>query len=305
MIALTRSPLLLDIKHNSIDDGPGIRSVIFFKGCPLNCRWCHNPESKLPGPGISYDVSSCIRCDTCQEVCPQGAISAHNPFFVNRSRCNYCYQCSDKCPSGALSRVGRETAVQEIIEAVMRYKPFYVNSGGGVTFSGGEPTLFPEFVGKLAEQLKQTGIHILMETCGYFNYDKFSQSLLQFVDMIYYDIKLMDEGEHLRYCGVSNRIILANLAQLTNESAPIVVPRMPLIPGITDTVNNVRAAAGYLREIGLPKIVLLPNNPTWLAKKARLGLETEIGDDVLGEFLSEERVVEINELFEKEGVTVC
>ena len=162
----TRTPLILDIKGNSLDDGPGIRSVIFFKGCPLSCVWCHNPESKKTGAEIAFDGGRCIDCGTCREVCPEKALSRENPFYIDRSRCPLCFDCVQACPSGALEQVGKEMSINEILEKIVPDKPFFEVSDGGVTLSGGEPTLFMDFAAKLLVALKQQKIHTLVETCS-------------------------------------------------------------------------------------------------------------------------------------------
>ena len=147
---INHRPLILDIKGNSLDDGPGIRSVIFFKGCPLACTWCHNPESKRFEAEISFDAKACIGCDACLSACPQDALSRDNPFFIDRRRCDLCFRCIDACHSGALSRVGQEMGIAEIVARVLDYKPFYDTSGGGVTLSGGEPTVYMDFASPIA-----------------------------------------------------------------------------------------------------------------------------------------------------------
>ena len=166
-----KTPLILDIKGNSLDDGPGIRSVIFFKGCPLSCVWCQNPEGKNAKTEISFDQEKCIGCDSCKDVCETGALNRENPFFIDRNLCSFCFKCIDVCPSSALEKIGCEMEVDQIIEQVKRDVPFYQSSHGGVTFSGGEATLFIKFTSQLARELKALNIHVLLETCGYFNYD--------------------------------------------------------------------------------------------------------------------------------------
>jgi pyruvate formate lyase activating enzyme len=195
-----KAPLILEIKGNSLDDGPGIRSVVFFKGCPLSCRWCHNPESKSPGIEIGFDAGECIACGTCLETCQETALSQDNPFFIDRSRCNLCFACVDTCPSGALSQVGSPMTTDAILQAILKDSVFFHNSGGGVTLSGGEPTMFADFTSDLLKALKEAGIHTLVETCGMFDLGLFEKKLYPFVDMIYYDIKLMDAKAHMASC---------------------------------------------------------------------------------------------------------
>ena len=152
-----KRPLFLEIKGNSLDDGPGIRSVVFFKGCPLSCFWCHNPESKSSGIEIAYDAAECIACNTCLETCQESALSTENPFYQHKHKCSLCFECVATCPSTALSRVGVSMSVEEIVKIVLKDKLFFQNSNGGVTLSGGEPTLTMAFTGDLLQVSETRG----------------------------------------------------------------------------------------------------------------------------------------------------
>jgi len=277
-----RQPLIIDIEGNSFDDGTGIRSVIFFKGCPLDCTWCHNPESKKIEAELWWDSEKCIDCGECIKVCTEKAISRDNPFFIDRQKCNLHFNCVDVCPSKALVRVGTQMSIDEIVKKVIRYKPFFDSSGGGVTLSGGEATLPIEFTSMLLKRLKEEGIHTLLETAGLFDFEKFKTLILPFVNMIYFDIKLIDSQKHKYYCGVSNEIILDNFIKLFEESKSNsfeLLSRTPLIPGITDNESNISAIAKFYNEQGVKKAVLLPNNPAWLHKSSKLGKETQFNSD--------------------------
>ncbi|MCP3956115.1 MAG: glycyl-radical enzyme activating protein [Desulfobacterales bacterium] len=270
--------LVLEIKGNSLDDGPGIRSVVFFKGCPLSCFWCHNPESKRAGVEISFQTNACVACDACLEICSLNALSRENPFFVNRERCNLCFECVDACPSGALARVGTEMSVETVVEKVIKDKPFHDTSGGGVTFSGGEPVLHLDFLSKVLSRLKKEDVHTLVETCGHFNLEKFQARIYPHTDMIFYDIKIIDELEHKRYCGQGNKLILKNFAELHKqwlEGGVEVRPRIPLIPGITDNTENIDAIISLFREVGVVKTHLMPYHPLWQEKNRQIGIEAE------------------------------
>jgi len=270
-----KQPLILEIKGNALDDGPGIRSVVFFKGCPLSCMWCHNPESKRIGAEIGFEAKTCVACDTCMDVCPEGALSRDNPFFIDRSLCTLCFKCADACPSGALSRIGTPMRVDEILARVIRDKPFYDTSGGGVTLSGGEPTMFMDFTGELLQRLKANGIHTLIETCGLFDIDRFYEIVYPWLDAIYYDIKLINSDDHARYCGVPNETILSNFkslyARYQDGGVPI-MPRTPLIPGITDTPENIQAIVHFLSTCGVHEARLLPYHPLWQEKNLKIGV---------------------------------
>ena len=308
--ANSHPPLILEIKGNSLDDGPGIRSVVFFKGCPLACLWCHNPESKRPGTEIGHDATACIGCGTCIESCPRGALSRDNPFFIDRAKCNLCFDCVEACPTAALRRIGTPMAIPDIVAAVSRDKPFYDSSGGGVTLSGGEPTRAMDFAAELAQALKKAGFHILLETCGAFRLQAFKQMLYPFVDLIYFDLKLMDDRAHQHYCGAANKIILDNFSQLHQSAAlggvPI-LPRIPLIPGITATPANLGATAAFLKRCGADRAQLLPYHPLWQAKNRTIGMPPPADGPTaaLGQWLSPQALSECAAVFTREGIAVC
>ena len=270
------TPLILEIRGNSLDDGPGIRSVIFFKGCPLSCAWCHNPEGKRVVQEIAFDANECVGCDTCLNLCPEIALSRDNRYFIDRTRCSLCFRCADACPSGALSRVGREMKVGEIVDVVMKDKPFYDTSGGGVTLSGGEPALFMDFTAELLSYLKARDVNTLLETCGSFDMRKFQSALLPHLDTVYFDIKLINDNAHRRYTGASNERILDNfkkLVDITRGSSVMVLPRTPLIPGISDTDGNMEGIASFLAGLGIRKAALISYNPLWHAKADKIGVD--------------------------------
>jgi pyruvate formate lyase activating enzyme len=275
-------PLIVEIKGNSLDDGPGIRSVVFFKGCPLSCAWCHNPECIRRGAELTFDAKKCIGCGACREACPRGALAVANPFYVDRAACDLCFACSAVCPAAALAPAGQEMAVDEIVERVIVDKPFYDNSGGGVTLSGGEPTTSMTFLAELLAALKKRAVHTLIETCGYFDLADFTDLVLPYTDAIYMDLKLIDPGRHRAYCGAGNELILENLVRLCDRSRSgqfAILPRMPLVPGITDTAENIDAVARFLRAHSIGRLQLLPYNPLWGDKRLKLGLPVPYAAD--------------------------
>lgn len=276
---MQKTPLILDIKGNSLDDGPGIRTVVFFKGCPLSCVWCHNPESKKAGAEISFDKNECIGCDTCIESCPENALDRKNPFFIDRTRCTLCAACVDNCPSGALSMVGHRKTIDDIVAAAKKDKPFFTNSNGGVTLSGGEPTMYMDFLSGLLQALKKEGIHTLIETCGLFEFESFEKKVLPYIDTIYYDIKIFDPVSHQQFCGVKNDRILKNFSLLNSLSADNrfdLLARTPLIPDITATKQNLTAIADFLKSLRVRSSRLLAYNPLWLEKSNKIGSENTL-----------------------------
>lgn len=308
MTEITGQPLILDIKGNALDDGPGIRSVVFFKGCPLDCVWCHNPESKKVSAELFWESEKCVRCGDCIEACPAGAISQDNPFHVVRDRCTLCFECLDVCPAQALKRVGHTMTVAEIVGQIVPYKPFFNTSGGGVTLSGGEPTMHMQFASTLLMELKKEGIHTILETCGLFNLNKFEEIMLPYINEIYFDVKLIDPAEHKRYCGVSNTGILNNLLHLQERSrsgAFKLLPRTPLIPDITDRDDQICELAEFYNRNNIHHASLLPNNPVWMDKCAKLGKEPPFNRSMpIGAFYDQERKNRVKEHFSKLGIHV-
>jgi pyruvate formate lyase activating enzyme len=274
-------PLILEIKGNSLDDGPGIRTVVFFKGCPLDCSWCHNPESKKTVAEISFDAAECVECGACAEACSKGAIDREAPGRVERALCDVCGACADVCPGEALAVVGRRMEVEEVALEVEKDAAFFKTSGGGVTLSGGEPTLFMDYCSRLLERLSRSDIHAVVETCGRFDLESFEAYILPNVDSVYYDLKILDDAAHRRECGTSNEGILENFRALVarcRDAGKELLPRVPLVPGITATEENLRGLAGFLEECGVDRVALLEYNPLWLDKGRKLGVNSPLSE---------------------------
>ncbi|MCP4364045.1 MAG: glycyl-radical enzyme activating protein [Planctomycetes bacterium] len=301
-----RRPLVIDIKGNSRDDGPGIRSVVFLKGCQLDCAWCQNPESKKVHAELSYDKEKCVGSQECVKACPEGALTFDTTLHINREKCTLCFLCVGKCPSTALSRLGTEMSVDEIVGKVTPYKSFFENSGGGVTLSGGEPTLFMEFTSSLLRRFKEEKIHTLLETNCCFDCDKFESLILPFVDMIYADIKIINPEEHKRWCGVENDRILRNFIRLHQQSRAggfKILPRTPLIPEVTDTDANIRDIAGFYRDNGVKVAGIEKNNPLWFDKCEKIGIDTGFSDtSLVRDFYDSEKFERVKEFFLDRGV---
>lgn len=247
---------IFDIKRYALHDGPGIRTTVFFKGCPLACWWCHNPESQARYAELLFRASRCTRCGACVEVCPQEGIRVAEPFTMDRERCTRCGRCAEVCFSGARELVGREITVAALLREIERDTPFHDASGGGVTFSGGEPLLQPEFLAAALRACREREIHTAVDTCGYASWAAF-EALLPDTRLFLYDLKVMDEARHRRFTGVSNAPILRNLRALSAHGAQVIV-RVPLIPGVNDAAADLQALGMFLAALPqVPSVELL------------------------------------------------
>nr|MDO8134460.1 glycyl-radical enzyme activating protein [Candidatus Njordarchaeum guaymaensis] len=272
---MPKKPLIVDIKRNALDDGPGIRTLIFFKGCPLSCVWCQNPEAKTPLQEIAFYKENCGECRRCLEVCDEKAIDFSYKYRINRALCNLCGECVKVCPNEALKLVGKEYETRELVDIALKDRVFFKNSGGGVTLSGGEPLYHMNYVSELLKTLKKEGIHSCIETCGYYNRKAFNEMVSPYVDLIYFDLKIFDPELHEKYCKESNEIILTNFENLIKDRSVEVLPRIPLIPDITATDENLTEWANYLNSLNIRRIVLLPYNPLWISKPEKIGIKTQ------------------------------
>ena len=268
---LGKLPLIVDIKRGSLEDGPGIRSVVFFKGCPLRCIFCHSPETQDPKREIAFSPRECIHCGRCADACPEGAIDLELPGRIDRERCTRCGTCAGVCPGKGLRLIGSHYPVETLVEILLRDLPFYRHSGGGITLSGGECTLFPDYLEALLKLLKARGIHVTLETSGYFDYRAFREKVLPSIDLIYYDIKIADPRAHKSSIGKGNRRILSNLGLLLQEKGVEVHPRVPLVPGLTATEENLSGIIHVLCEAGARDVSLLPYNPLGIEMAVSLG----------------------------------
>lgn len=305
----TRYPLIVDVKGDVLDDGPGIRTVIFFKGCPLNCFWCHNPENKRPEAELMFDPEKCIACGQCEKVCPEKAISLTRDRRIDRDRCTRCFTCADQCPAGALKHLGEPMDVETLVGNIEKYAPFYAASGGGVTLSGGEPTLFMAYASAVLLALRSRGIHTLLETCGHFDYLRFKRLILPYADTIYMDIKFADPSKHKTWCGRTNHRILNNFIRLRStmaEPEKSLLPRIPLIPEITDTRENITEIIEFLSYHKVNRAALLPNNPLWLDKSFRLGRPVdEKMRNLLTRWQDSEHLDAVRHMFHTAGIETC
>lgn len=248
-----KSGYVFDIQHFSLNNGPGIRTTVFFKGCPLQCIWCHNPESSHMKPEIKYVSKLCKHCGACISVCPNTALYRDgNNLKKNLAKCNSCGKCAQVCNTTAMELCGKLMSSDEVVAALEADRPFYETSGGGATISGGEPTMQYDFLCEVLEKLKAKKIHTTVDTSGFCEAGKF-QHLLQLTDHILFDIKDMSEKEHKAITGVSNVGILKNLKQLFNSNVSYNL-RYPMIPGYNDSDNNISRMCEFLCSYGISEI---------------------------------------------------
>ncbi len=245
------SGYIFQIQKMSTEDGPGIRTTVFFKLCPLKCVWCHNPESIYKEPSIQWFKIKCIGCKTCVETCLQQAITLDkNGIHIDRTKCKCCGTCVEECPSTALRKLGEYRSLDDLFHEVEKDKVYYEKSQGGITVSGGEPTTQPDFVQKFLKKCKEAGFHTALDTCGFASQDVY-EKLLPYIDMILFDLKEIDSSKHKAFTGVPNEKILENAVWLANkleEQGKIMWIRTPLIPEFTATEENIRGIGKFIVE---------------------------------------------------------
>jgi pyruvate formate lyase activating enzyme len=262
--------IVFDIQGFSIHDGPGIRTLVFLKGCHLRCPWCSNPESQRFEPELFFHPERCIGCHKCLQICPQGAIRIlDGNLSFNRSLCQNCGKCSRVCYAEARVMKGRQMTADQVVEEVLKDDLFYLNSGGGVTLGGGEPLAQADFAAEILMKCKKKGLHTTIETAGYVPWPQI-EKVLPYTDLFVYDVKHMDPGKHSNIIGVDNQLILANLERLLGANKQVVACT-PLIPGFNDTVRQIRAIARHVGRLGIGEIHLLPYHRFGAGKYHLLG----------------------------------
>ena len=281
--------LVLEIQRMSTEDGPGLRTTVFFKGCSLACAWCHNPESISLHPQIHWIDLRCIACKTCLDICPKGALTlTPEGINIDRSLCDGCGVCVDACPSTALERLGQQWALADLVHEILKDRVYFEKSGGGITVSGGEPTLQAGFVVGLLKQFRAQGIHTALDTCGFCS-RKALDELLPHTALVLFDIKEIDTEKHHAFTGSDNRIILENLMHVSRYIETHLYPeglwiRTPLIPGTTATIENITGIGNWLagRLNGqIKRWELCSFNNLCRDKYTRLGLTWQFRDVAL------------------------
>jgi pyruvate formate lyase activating enzyme len=298
-----QNALVTNIQGYSIHDGPGIRTVVFLKGCGLECRWCSNPECISRDPEVGLVKNLCTLCGKCADVCPAGALVYEEEKLpvIDRVLCTGCGICSSACTYGALVLYGRSMSAAEIFDAVSRDKMFYDASGGGVTVSGGEALLHPRLVRDLFEKCRRAGIHTCIETSGYAAGPALEQ-VIPYTDYILYDLKLIDPETHRRYTGKPNGLILSN-AKIAAASGVETLFRMPLVPGVNDSPRNIGETADFLRGLGKNalRIELMPYHRLGIGKYGSLGRPYRLPDIIAP---GPELIESVKKAFEANGI-IC
>jgi len=296
----TESVLVGSLQKFSVEDGPGIRTTIFMKGCPLRCKWCHNPELIDPQQQLIKSPNNCIGCGYCVKICPRGAVTmtAEKGVVIDREKCDVCLACADECYAQALRPVAKLMTIDEILCIAEQDKGFYDNTGGGITVSGGEILMHAEIVSQLIDEAGKRGINVCMDTSGFGD----SQALMEMarkgnVTNILYDMKSIDDEIHSEYTGISNHMIIENLKMLAADASIVdkLIMRMPLIKGVNDSDDIIKRTGELYREIGVKRVNLLPYHSLGISKKRNVGgIQEEF------EQPTEERLTEIESYFKNE-----
>lgn len=292
---------IFNIQTMSTEDGPGIRTSVFFKGCPLKCVWCQNPEGLSREVHLVHEPMRCIGCGTCAKECPGNVISFSENGLTFAANCRKCLTCSEVCPAGAIRVIGTDYTLQELRSKLLQDKPFYENSGGGVTFTGGECLIQHEFIRAITKEMKNAGVHVCIDTSGHVKPEIFRQAVKD-ADLILYDFKTMDDTLHKQHTGVSNRVILDNARWLGSAGIPVWI-RIPVIPGYTASSGNIGAIADFIKE-NMSRVVeridLLGYNDLCFNDYQKMGMDYGLDDSPR---VKESEMLEYRDLLQKTGIT--
>ncbi|ACB86040.1 glycyl-radical enzyme activating protein [Natranaerobius thermophilus] len=292
---------IFNIQRFSIHDGPGIRTTVFIKGCPLRCEWCHNPEGLAFESQLLIHHNSCMDCGLCQEICPENAIfTEQNSTQINQEKCKKCSICQESCPVNAIEMIGEQMTANKVIEEVEKDKVFFEESKGGVTFSGGEPLMQVDFLYETLCRLKEKGIHTTVDTSGYVPWEVFER-IYELVDLFLYDIKVLDDEKHKNLTGVSNERIVNNLATLNQIHTNINV-RIPIIPTINNTREELTKIGNFLSTLKINQVDLIPFHEYGFDKYSKLGLEKS--DLLITASQKGSDLLETHKLLKQFGLTV-
>lgn len=285
------------IQHFSLGDGPGIRTTVFMQGCNLRCRWCHNPETiSVGGIHLCYE-KRCTHCGLCEKICPVGAISFENgKRCVNEKMCAKCSECEKVCPQSAITISGKELDTEEVFAEIMSDYDFYATSGGGVTFSGGEPMLSADFIAEIAKSCKEKNIHTLVDTAGCVNFCEF-EKVIPYIDMFYFDLKASNEEDFKEFCGGDFLLVTDNLKKL-NRCADVTV-RMPIIPGYNDNQDYITKCAQILSDCGVNHCDILPFHRLGSSKYDALGIEYHYKETTPP---TKEKMEELKDIMQSHGI---
>ncbi|MBQ7153112.1 MAG: glycyl-radical enzyme activating protein [Clostridia bacterium] len=289
---------IFNVQQFCINDGPGIRTTVFLKGCPLRCAWCHNPESQRAAFEIMWNPEKCVFCGNCASACPQHLHTVtHEPeprHIFSRPGCVGCGLCAEKCYTRALELCGREADADEIMKTIVSNREFYITSGGGATISGGEPLFQPEFTKELAQRCHEEGISVCLETSGYAS-ESVLKSVMEHIDMVLWDYKVTGEEKHRQYTGVSNKMILDNLDMICERGKRVIL-RCPIIPGVNMIDEHFEAIASIGKKYkSIEKIHLMPYHPLGVSKNEYLGQKQEYENN---EFLNRHELADAAEKIE-------
>lgn len=291
---------IINIQKYSVHDGPGIRTSIFFKGCPLSCWWCHNPETHSKNHEIMFFEDRCTGCGRCENSCPNGSIKINgNKAKVNKETCTLCGKCANVCLKEAREYVGKDISVNEIIKEIVKDRPFYEESNGGVTFSGGEPLIYSDFLSEVLERCKRLGIHTAIETSGYVPWGNI-EKVIDNVDLFLYDLKLMDNNKHKIYIGSDNKLILDNLSKICERNSNVII-RMPIIAGINDNEEHVNKVIELISVLNILEVNLLPFHKMGMDKYKRLNKVYKLTGN---EVPSQEKMDDLALRFKMAGIKV-